>query len=264
MSEFVSLPARVFTDRQFKPTHIRVLAAIVMLRARGCDSVLADDIRRESAVDRSDVYRAIKDLIAFGLIDNETLFPLWKCGENPTSKQSGTSGAKTSVGKSPYPDLPPIPPPLPSPRPLTNTPPIPPTVLSVARAQRTRAEFDQWWPHYRHKVGKPEALKAFLKVSPEISLDFLIARTDRYFERLAQPNAPNPCNPATWLNQARWDDEPMDGGNRNGKHNASFPGRPGPLTSAERDDCVRRAVSGERDTFGIDLFAAGGGFARAG
>src|SRR5581483_2305186 len=75
------------------------------------------------------------------------------------------------------------------------------------RASNYRAEFDQWYSAYPHKVAKPTALRAFVKVRKAgISLDVLIAGRDRY--KQTKPPEIAWCNPGTWLNGHRWEDEP--------------------------------------------------------
>lgn len=65
--------------------------------------------------------------------------------------------------------------------------------------------FDEFWQAYPHKVGKGDARKAFAKAIKRTSIDNLMAGLDRY----ASKTDDRPwCNPSTWLNQDRWDDEP--------------------------------------------------------
>jgi len=64
--------------------------------------------------------------------------------------------------------------------------------------------FAEWWQAFPNKVGKGAAEKAYEKAirlaSPEVLLDgvhrYAAKRDDRPW-----------CNPATWLNQRRWEDE---------------------------------------------------------
>ncbi len=75
-----------------------------------------------------------------------------------------------------------------------------------ARDSKLRAEFAIWYAGYPHKVEKPAALRAFLKARKKASLEILIDGRDRYV-RDKPPNR-EWCNPATWLNGERWNDEP--------------------------------------------------------
>ena len=64
--------------------------------------------------------------------------------------------------------------------------------------------FARFWGAWPNKVGKPAAERAFKKVAGEI--DAILAGIERYV-------ANKPCdrpwlNPATFLNQRRWEDQP--------------------------------------------------------
>jgi len=79
-------------------------------------------------------------------------------------------------------------------------------VQAVQKERVTQAEFDQWWAGWPHKVGKDEARKAYGRARQKVSCAELLAGAGRYREAKA---ASVPwCNPATWLNQGRWSDEP--------------------------------------------------------
>ena len=68
--------------------------------------------------------------------------------------------------------------------------------------------FDRWYADYPHKVGRAAAEKAFAKVRAcdSVSLETLLQAIERY--RMLKPPDHAWCNPATWLNQARWEDKP--------------------------------------------------------
>jgi uncharacterized protein YdaU (DUF1376 family) len=68
--------------------------------------------------------------------------------------------------------------------------------------------FAEFWVAYPHKVGKHAAETAFAKVRQRGSVSFadLMAGLDRYVK--SKPLDRAWCNPATWLNQGRWTDEP--------------------------------------------------------
>jgi hypothetical protein len=73
-----------------------------------------------------------------------------------------------------------------------------------ARSLAVQAAFDAFWRRWPHKVGKPAAEKAFAKVSGEI--EAILIGIDRYI-RDKPPDRPW-LNPATFLNQRRWEDAP--------------------------------------------------------
>ena len=94
-----------------------------------------------------------------------------------------------------------------------------PTIInqqaSINNHQETRASprasmngeaFDRWWEDYPEKVGKGAARKAFAKALAKTSVDQLVAGVERY--KATKPQDRAWCNPATWLNQERWTDQP--------------------------------------------------------
>ena len=82
--------------------------------------------------------------------------------------------------------------------------------LPRAGANDQQARFDKFWAVYPHKVGKGEARKAWAKVKPSAVLHekilTAIANAIRS-EQWQRENGRYIPNPATWLNQGRWDDE---------------------------------------------------------
>jgi hypothetical protein len=77
------------------------------------------------------------------------------------------------------------------------------------RERETRARFDEFWSLFPNKVGKGAAEKAFRKVEESSLVDFpfLLDALRRY---AAKTDDRKWCNPATWLNQSRWTDEPAE------------------------------------------------------
>lgn len=78
------------------------------------------------------------------------------------------------------------------------------------RASSDSPEFEAFWQVFPNKVGKAHARKAFPAALRKVPLSEIIEAVRRYERRLSLPNAPSPCNPATWLNQERWTDKPME------------------------------------------------------
>jgi len=99
------------------------------------------------------------------------------------------------------------------------------------RALRAADDFEKrFWPIWPHKVGKPDAARAFLKVADQI--DAILAGVDRYIAN-KPPDRPW-LNPSTFLNQRRWEDIPAEvqlkrvidnGQSRNGKRSLVDAGR---------------------------------------
>ena len=116
--------------------------------------------------------------------------------------------------------------------------------IEVARATSTNARarsdsFSRFWTAWPHKVGKPDAARAFLKVDDEI--DSILVGIERYIAN-KPPDRPW-LNPSTFLNQRRWEDVPATveiasnyGQSRNGK---------GSLVDAGLD-LIRRLDDAER------------------
>jgi hypothetical protein len=65
--------------------------------------------------------------------------------------------------------------------------------------------FEAWWKIYPKKVGKVPALRAWNKIRPPVSL--LVKDVQTRIENDRQWKAGFIPNPATYLNQKRWDDE---------------------------------------------------------
>lgn len=69
--------------------------------------------------------------------------------------------------------------------------------------------FDRFWQSFPNKVGKSAAVRAFdvVRRSGSVSFGQMMAGLDRYSRKTDDRPW---CNPATWLNQGRWDDAPAE------------------------------------------------------
>lgn len=72
----------------------------------------------------------------------------------------------------------------------------------------TVTKFDEFWELYPRKVGKTAARKAWVKAQQTADADTIINAARNY------ANDPNrepayTAHPTTWLNEGRWDDEPL-------------------------------------------------------
>ena len=78
-------------------------------------------------------------------------------------------------------------------------------------------DFDAFWSEYPKKVGKGAARKAFEKARKKATLESLVTavRRQKCGSQWTREDGRFIPNPATWLNQERWDDE-VDGGTNNG------------------------------------------------
>jgi uncharacterized protein YdaU (DUF1376 family) len=73
-----------------------------------------------------------------------------------------------------------------------------------ASESKTASKFVEFWAVYPNKVGKPTAEKSYAKVAGEH--DAIMAGLARYIKN--KPPTREWCNPSTFLNQRRWEDQP--------------------------------------------------------
>jgi hypothetical protein len=74
------------------------------------------------------------------------------------------------------------------------------------------ARFDVWWTAYPKKTGKTAALKAWTKINPNAAtLERMLSTLEwqRNQPQWTKDHGAYVPNPATYLNQGRWDDEPF-------------------------------------------------------
>ena len=67
--------------------------------------------------------------------------------------------------------------------------------------------FVRFWEAYPRKVGKEAARKAFAKVKVDVSLLLCAVQEQRQSEQWTKEGGKYVPNPATWLNQGRWEDK---------------------------------------------------------
>lgn len=72
-------------------------------------------------------------------------------------------------------------------------------------------DFEQFWLAYPKKIGKKAAQKAFQNAQNRPRINDLLAAIERArkSEQWRKDGGQFIPNPATWLNQGRWDDEPV-------------------------------------------------------
>jgi len=83
--------------------------------------------------------------------------------------------------------------------------------LSHLILSSSESEFEQFWTHYPKKIGKKEALRAWEKAKdkPLIGAILLILVMAKASDQWTKDNGQFIPNPATWINQGRWADEPI-------------------------------------------------------
>ena len=72
--------------------------------------------------------------------------------------------------------------------------------------------FESFWAAYPRKVGKQAAKKAFSKVSVPVKTLIDAVNSQKNSEQWRKDNGQYIPNPATWLNQGRWDDALTEAG----------------------------------------------------
>ena len=73
---------------------------------------------------------------------------------------------------------------------------------------RTRDDaFDAFWKAYPRKVGKEAARKAFTKVQADLDVLLYAVELQKRSDQWQRDGGQYIPNPATWLNQGRWEDE---------------------------------------------------------
>lgn len=74
------------------------------------------------------------------------------------------------------------------------------------RKASRQAAFDQFWAAYPKKVGKEAARRAFLKVKAPVDTLTAAISAQKRSTQWTKDNGRFIPNPATWLNQGRWED----------------------------------------------------------
>lgn len=74
------------------------------------------------------------------------------------------------------------------------------------RKASRQAAFDQFWAAYPKKVGKEAARRAFLKVKAPVDTLTAAILAQKRSTQWTKDNGRFIPNPATWLNQGRWED----------------------------------------------------------
>ena len=73
---------------------------------------------------------------------------------------------------------------------------------------KTLEAFDRFWAIYPKRIGKGCARKAWQAGRCETRADFIIESVGKQLDYFHAQGMKYTPNPATWLNQKRWDDEP--------------------------------------------------------
>ena len=193
---FAQIPNEAIRDPEISASGFRLLAYL-MSHSDGYELTYGQ-IERETGMGRWAINEAIKNLTGKGWLETKaTKMPNGQYGPkawfvlNPsdTSASVGFSTAGNSTTEKPT-DI----------------------RRTLLREEHSREElnvhFDDFWKVFPRKQGKGEARRAFEKALEKAPWVDVLAGAVRY------ANDPNRVDsyttmPATWLNQERWDDEPL-------------------------------------------------------
>jgi hypothetical protein len=89
----------------------------------------------------------------------------------------------------------------------TFEPTIEPSIEPSEKTRALDAEFDVFWSAYPSKVDKVKARKTFPKARKRASLDRMLEAIEYARQRSPMWRDNVFCNPTTWLNNERWNDE---------------------------------------------------------
>ena len=81
-----------------------------------------------------------------------------------------------------------------------------------------RDAFETFWKAYPRKVGKDAARRAFAKVKVPVETLVAAVEAQKASTQWTKDNGQFIPNPATWLNQGRWEDEMEGGANPADRH----------------------------------------------
>lgn len=102
--------------------------------------------------------------------------------------------------------------------PIPSCPSVPVPVLLTSSAPKTNLksngytnEFEQFWRAYPKRIGKKKAYSAWKKATDRPEMAQVIRRIEesKRTEQWMKENGQFIPHPSTWINEGRWDDEPM-------------------------------------------------------
>lgn len=114
-------------------------------------------------------------------------------------------GIATPIANGMANDSSPLPLPLPSPLPEKTT-----TSAKKNGRERGQDDFDAFWKAYPRKQGKGAARKAWLKAKPNLATVLAAIASQRKSDQWVRDGGQFIPQPATWLNQERWEDQPTE------------------------------------------------------
>lgn len=164
---------------------------------------------RRKRVTETDIAKGLNDLAGMGCIllyeiDGESYFcfPNWgnhqrirNCREKFPAPPDNLPQVAASCGELP-------------PRARVYEKPNPnPESQSESESKTCGTRFDEFWASYPKKVGKEAARKAFGKVHVPVDVLISAVEAQKMSAQWQKDHGQYIPNPATWLNQGRWEDE---------------------------------------------------------
>jgi len=119
-----------------------------------------------------------------------------------------------------------------------------------ANGEAIRLEFENWWELYPHKVGQPAALSEYRTARGKATQQELLQGLQRYIAANTPPLR-QWLNPANWLKQKRWLDQPAlptVNGNNGARHDQR--------RQSARDTLVAGFAAAAEDDSGFDNAAS--------
>lgn len=98
---------------------------------------------------------------------------------------------------------------IPSPYPMHTSVTVTVSDTDTVPASDCSNDFEIFWNEYPRKVGKKEAFRAFKKANMPVQVLLSAVREQKQSAMWTKEGGRYIPNPATWLNQGRWDDKPV-------------------------------------------------------
>ncbi len=81
----------------------------------------------------------------------------------------------------------------------------------IRKEKEYNTDFLSFWNNYPNKIGKKKSFKDWLKAKDKPSIEMILQKLSEQIksEQWTKDNGQYIPNPSTWINQGRWDDEPL-------------------------------------------------------
>lgn len=120
--------------------------------------------------------------------------------------------------------------------------------IEIRDRDNTLSPFERWWASYPKKVGKEAARKAFAKVKIDVETLIAAVMKQRESDQWKRESGRYIPNPATWLNQGRWNDEVEIPVKNTG---TTFKGKNRPTPDINQTDSFKNSIAAFMDENGI-------------